>query len=74
MGIQVITKYQSIRMTKAKTTFICQYGTYDYHRMSFGLCNALTSFQRCMMSIFSDTIEEIMEVFMDDFSVYQKNF
>ena len=31
-------------------------------------------FQRCMMSIFSDMIEEIMEVFMDDFSIYGKTF
>jgi hypothetical protein len=42
--------------------------------MSFGLCNALTSFQRCMMSIFSDMIDQIMEVFMDDFSIYEKTF
>jgi hypothetical protein len=42
--------------------------------MSFGLCNAPASFQRCMMSIFSDMIEEIMEVFMDGFSVYRKTF
>ena len=42
--------------------------------MSFGLCNALASFQRSMMSIFSDMIEEIMEVFVDDFSVYGKTF
>jgi hypothetical protein len=42
--------------------------------MSFGLCNAPASFQRCMMSIFSEMIEEIMEVFMDDFSVYGKTF
>ena len=27
-----------------------------------------------MMSIFFDMIEEIMEVFMDDFSVYGKTF
>jgi len=27
-----------------------------------------------MMSIFSDMIEEIMEVFMDDFSLYGKTF
>jgi hypothetical protein len=27
-----------------------------------------------MMSIFSDMIEEIMEVFMGDFSVYEKTF
>jgi hypothetical protein len=42
--------------------------------MSFGLCNAPASFQRCMMSIFSEMIEEIIEVFMDDFSVYGKTF
>jgi hypothetical protein len=42
--------------------------------MSFGLCNAPASFQRCMMSIFSDMIEEIMEVFMDDLSVYGETF
>jgi hypothetical protein len=42
--------------------------------MSFGLCNAPASFQRCMMSIFSNMIEEIMKVFMDDFSVYGKFF
>jgi hypothetical protein len=42
--------------------------------MSFGLCNAPASFQRCMMSIFSDMIEEIMEVFIDGFSVYGKTF
>jgi len=27
-----------------------------------------------MMSIFSDMIEKIMEVFMDDFTVYGKTF
>jgi hypothetical protein len=42
--------------------------------MYFGLCNAPASLQRCMMSIFSDMIEEIMEVFMDEFSVYEKTF
>jgi hypothetical protein len=40
--------------------------------MSFGLCNAPTSFQRCMMAIFSNLIEKDMEVFMDDFSIYGK--
>jgi hypothetical protein len=42
--------------------------------MSFRLCNAPASFQRCMMPIFFDMIEQIMEVFMDDFSVYGKTF
>ena len=57
-----------------KTTFTCPFGTYAYRRMPFGLCNAPGTFQRCMYSIFSDYIESIIEVFMDDFSVYGKNF
>ena len=36
----------------------------------WGLCNALTTFQRCMVSIFSDYIEHIIEVFMDDLTFY----
>jgi hypothetical protein len=53
-----------------KTTFTCSYGTFAYRRMPFGLCNAPATFQRCMTDVFSDFIEEIMEVFMDDFSVH----
>ena len=53
-----------------KTTFTCPYGTYAYRRMPFGLYNAHATFQCCMMAIFSDFIKDIMEVFMDDFSVY----
>ena len=59
---------------QSKTIFTCPYGTYAYRRMLFELCNAPASFQRCMMSIFSDMIEKIMEVFMDDFTVYGKTF
>jgi hypothetical protein len=59
---------------QSKTTFTYPYGTFTYRRMSFGLCNAPTSFQRCMMAIFSDLIEKVMGVFMDDFSVYSKTF
>ena len=42
--------------------------------MPFGLCNAPATFQRCMMSIFSDYVENIIEVFIDDFSVYGDSF
>jgi hypothetical protein len=59
---------------QSKTTITCPYGTFAYRRMSFGLCNAPTSFQRCMMVIFSDLIEKVMEVFMDDFYIYVKTF
>ena len=55
-------------------TFTCPYSTFAYRRMPFGLCNAPATFQRCMMAIFSDLVEEIMDVFMDDFSVYGSSF
>nr|GEV82263.1 reverse transcriptase domain-containing protein [Tanacetum cinerariifolium] len=42
--------------------------------MPFGLCNAPGTFQRCMMAIFHDMIEQTMEVFMDDFSVFGNSF
>ena len=53
-----------------KTTFTCPYGTFAFKRILFGLCNAPATFPRCMTTIFSDLIENIMEFFMDDFSVY----
>ena len=52
-----------------KTTFTCPFGTFAYRRMPFGLCNAPGTFQRCMTSIFSDMVEGLIEIFMDDFSV-----
>ncbi|GJT83363.1 reverse transcriptase domain-containing protein [Tanacetum coccineum] len=57
-----------------KTTFTCLYGMFSYRRMPFGLCNAPGTFQRCMMAIFHDMIKKIMEVFMDDFSVFGNSF
>ena len=53
-----------------KTTFTCPFGTFAFRKMPFGLCNAPGTFQRCMMGIFSDMIEIILEIFMDDFSVF----
>jgi hypothetical protein len=45
----------------------CSYGMYAYRKNVIWALQR-SWFQRCMMSIFSDMIEEIMEVFMDDFS------
>ncbi|GKD94114.1 reverse transcriptase domain-containing protein [Tanacetum coccineum] len=56
------------------TTFTCPYRTFAYRRMPFGLCNALATFQRCMTAIFHDMVEDFMEVFMDDFSVFDNSF
>ena len=57
-----------------KTTFTCPYETFAFRRMPFGLCNAPATFQRCMMAIFSNMVEDIIEIFIDDFSVFGTSF
>ncbi|CAL9011910.1 unnamed protein product [Prunus brigantina] len=57
-----------------QTTFTCLFGTFSYRCMPFGLCNAPATFQRCMVSIFSDMVECFIEIFMDDFSVFGSSF
>ncbi|GAU23642.1 hypothetical protein TSUD_304170 [Trifolium subterraneum] len=44
-----------------KTAFTCPFGVFAYRRMSFGLCNAPATFQRCMQAIFSDMMEDTLE-------------
>ena len=59
---------------KEKTTFTCPFETFAYRRMPFGLCNAPATFQRWMLSIFSDMVERFLEIFMDDFSICGDSF
>ncbi|CAA7402787.1 unnamed protein product [Spirodela intermedia] len=61
-------------LDQEKTTFTCPFGTFAFKRMPFGLCNAPTTFQRYMLSIFSDMIGKCMKIFMDDFSVFGESF
>nr|GEW74365.1 putative reverse transcriptase domain-containing protein [Tanacetum cinerariifolium] len=42
-----------------KMTFTCLYGTFAYRRMPFDLCNAPTTFQRCMTTIFQDMVKSL---------------
>nr|GFB63432.1 reverse transcriptase domain-containing protein [Tanacetum cinerariifolium] len=51
-----------------KTTFTCPFKTYTYRGMPFGLCNAPITFQRCMLAIFHDMIEESVK----EYSSYPK--
>ena len=42
---------------QGKITFTYLFGTFANRRIPFRLCNAPTTFQRCMLSIFSDMVE-----------------
>ncbi|XP_043699972.1 uncharacterized protein LOC122650638 [Telopea speciosissima] len=57
-----------------KTTFTCPFGTFAFRRMPFGLCNAPTTFQGCMVTIIFDMVCQSLEVFMDDFSIFGSSF
>ncbi|XP_049344711.1 uncharacterized protein LOC125809113 [Solanum verrucosum] len=57
-----------------KTIFTYPYGTFAFKRMPFRLCNAPTTFQHSMLSIFTDMVKDTMEVFMDDFLVVRDTF
>nr|XP_009771563.1 PREDICTED: uncharacterized protein LOC104222081 [Nicotiana sylvestris] len=69
--------YNQILITpkdQEKTTFTCPCGTFAFKRMPFGLCNEPTTFQKCMMAILTDMVEDYLEVFMVDFSVVRDSF
>ena len=57
-----------------KTRFTCPFGIFAFRQMPFGLCNAPATFQWRMMTIFSDFLGDSLEVFMDDFSIFEKDF
>eukprot|EP00253_Pinus_taeda_P012276 PITA_12276 len=57
-----------------KTTFTCPWGTFAYQVLPFSLCNAPATFQRAILSIFADLINEGLEVYMDDFTPYREEF
>jgi len=57
-----------------KTTFTCRWVTYAYNFSPFGLCNAPAIFQKVVLAIFVDLIHKCVEVYMDDFTVYENRF
>jgi hypothetical protein len=57
-----------------KTTFTTPWGTFAYRVLPFGLCNAPATFQISVIGIFSDMLNDSMEIFMDDFTPYGVSF
>ena len=61
--------YWQIRVKESdipKTAFIIKYGLFEYTKMPFGLCNAGSSFQRCMELIFRGLQWQTLLIYLDD--------
>ena len=56
-----------------KTEFNTKYGQFEYLVMPMGLCNAPSTFQSLMNTIFYDCIDVFMVVYMDDVLVFSKD-
>ena len=52
-----------------KTAFITKYGLYEYTKMPFGLCNAPSTFQRCMKMVFRGLQWHTLLIYLDDIFV-----
>jgi len=58
------------RVDKYKTTFTTIWGTFPYERMPFGLSNKGATFHRDMQINFDDLIGKIIQVYLDDLTIY----
>ena len=54
------------------TAFTCHYGTFEWHVMPFGLCNAPGTFQRTMNNVFFKLLDRGVLVYLDDILIYSK--
>jgi len=68
--------YNQIKMAPEdmeKTTFITLWGTFCYKVMSFGLKNAVVTYQRAMVTLFHDMMHKEIEVYVDDMIAKSKS-
>ena len=58
---------------RPKTAFITTYGLFEYTKMPFGLCNAPSTFQRCMELIFWGMQWKTLLIYLDDIILHSSS-
>ena len=59
------------RQDQKKTTFVCEFGSFSYKVMPFGLKNSLVViFSRIVVKAFQEYIYKTMAVYFDDWTIY----
>ena len=56
-----------------KTAFCTNIGQWEYLVMPFGLCNAPSTFQRLMNTVFEKELNSFILVYLDDILVYSRS-
>ncbi|KAF8754612.1 hypothetical protein RHS01_05830 [Rhizoctonia solani] len=81
-GAKIFTKldlrwgYNNVRVKEGdewKTAFRTKYGLYKSLVMTFGLTNALASFQHFMNNLFKDLLDVCVIIYLDDILIYSKD-
>jgi len=65
--------YHQIRVAledRHKTTFVTEWGSYQYTVIPFGLHNVLAIFSRVVITTFKEYIHKFLEVYFDDWIVF----
>ena len=71
--IDLLDTYEQVRIVLSdvhKTAFATIYGTFMSNVMQQGNCNAPSTFQRAMYSIFRDYIGIFLHIYLDDIFVF----
>ena len=71
--IDVFFGYHHIKIAKEdrhKTTFVTEWGCFQYTMIYFGLKNTPVIFSRVVVASFKDFIQNFLQVYMDDWKVY----
>jgi hypothetical protein len=57
-----------------KMNFTFPWGTFSYHVLPFGICNAPATFQWEILCVFTDLVNDSVKIYMDDFTPYGTEF